>query len=176
MILSGIININQCLIIKRTSPHLIITARQQLDHIIPVILILRLQITQADFLQLGDNCFHKCACSGCHVVAAKIVHRKRFAGDFVHRAGWIGDGRYFISIIFFPPVERCGHIDWDKYLAQKFAVVAACFAEAFRKVEIVRSQFIFAILIIKAVHPSPAVHRIAGTAHGIFQIHDAGTF
>ena len=48
-ILSGIININQCLIIKRTSPHLIITAWQQLNHIIPVILILHLQITQADF-------------------------------------------------------------------------------------------------------------------------------
>ena len=49
-------------------------------------------------------------------------------------------------------------------------------AQALGQSQIIWSQHVIAVLIIKAVHPVPAVHRIACPAHGIFQIHDAGTF
>ena len=96
--------------------------------------------------------------------------------DLMHGAGGVCHRCHLVGIIFLPPVHGRSDIHRYKDLADIFAVITSGAAQALGQSQIIWSQHVIAVLIIKAVHPVPAVHRIACPAHGIFQIHDAGTF
>ena len=107
---------------------------------------------------------------------AEIIDVERFGVDLVHGACGVCHSCHFVGVIFLPPVERSRDIHGYKDLADKLSVVTSSHAETLRKIEIVRSKDKVSVLIIAAVHTSPAVHRVSCAAHGIFKVHDACAF
>ena len=171
MIASCIVNIDQGLIVHGACPHLIVAGRKQLDHIIPVCFILCLYIFQTDLLQTGNHCVHKCQRIFCHMITAEVRSFKRLAVNLVHRTCRIGDCRYLICIIFFPPVHRRCNIYRYKNLTDKLAVIAPRPPQPLCQIKVIGSKYIPVIFVVIAVHACPAVHWISGAPHCVFEIH-----
>ena len=106
----------------------------------------------------------------------EIIQRKGLTGNLVHGGGGIGHGCHLVCIVFLPPVQWSSKIDRNKYLTDEFAVIAACTCQALCQIQIVWTHNEIPLLIIKAIHTIPAVHRITGTTNGIFKIHYTCSF
>ena len=171
------INIDECLIVHRAGAHLVVAGREKLDHVVPVLLIFSfVHVFQADLFEAVHNGLHISERIQSHMIMAEIIDVERFGVDLVHGACGVRHSRHFVGVIFLPPVERSRNIHGYKDLADKLSVVASSHAETLRKIEIVRSKDKVSVLIIAAVHTSPAVQRVSCAAHGIFKVHDACAF
>ena len=92
---------------------------------------------------------------------AEIIDVERFGVDLVHGACGVCHSCHFVGVIFLPPLERSRDIHGDEDLADKLSMVTSRHAETLREVEIVRSEDEISVLIIAAVHTSPAVQRVS---------------
>ena len=137
VILAGIININQRLIVEGAGSHLVVAGGEKLNQIVPVFLVLSFQISLSGFLQLIYNRLHKGSGPVCHVIAAEIVHGEFLAVDFMHGAAGVSHCRHLVGIVLLPPVEGSSNIHRHENLADVFAVIASSLAESFSQIQII---------------------------------------
>ena len=91
------------------------------------------------------------------MLTAETLHGKGLAVDLVHGTGRIGHRSHFVGVVLFPPVNGSGDIHRYENLADKLPVVASRLPQALCQIQIVGSQHIIAIFIVKTVYSPPAV-------------------
>ena len=79
------------------------------------------------------------------MLVAEIVNRKFFISDFMHGATRVCYCANFVSISFFPPIQRGCHIKPNNDHAQVFSMVSTGIAQACSKVVVVGTHTILLV-------------------------------
>ena len=109
--------------------------------------------------------------------AAEVISYEFFGLHFMHCGAAVAYGANFVCVHFSPPIARCGNIELNCDVAQKFCMAWTGSAQSVHKFKIGLANFVFSCLwIVAAVAFVPAVKRISHSTDCGFPAKEFGFF
>ena len=174
---TGVVDVDEVLVIHGHGPHLVVGGGKHLDHVVPGLAVLLVSQELLPLgLQVGHGGVQKSQTALVQAVVGEIIPLKGLGVDLVHGGGGVGHGAHLVGVKFLPPVQRGGDVHRHEDLTEELSVVAPRYRQAVAEVDIHGAEDEFPVFIVVAVGFCPAVHGVAGASDGAVQVHDCVAF